>query len=226
MWYNRYIKRDWGLNVKYYHMTSLTRLNSICKEGLTPRNEENSKLIGDTKIKVFFSEGFEGAIALFVDFDIVYREIKNGTRKLKDEILENKIKGSKTLQEFLEDGIYLQFDGMNIKNERNFENGCTSETILPEKLNVCVLKNKQNNSIIFSRFEIIKYMMSKIEPKDIKYYGATYSGSPNFDDATKRIQEKVNMYYNTHIKEIEKYKKDSYVLEYIPIAYFVNVYLK
>ena len=27
----------------YYHMTSLDRLNSISKTGLTPRNEDNSK---------------------------------------------------------------------------------------------------------------------------------------------------------------------------------------
>lgn len=58
--------------MNYYHMTSLDRLKSIGKIGLLPRNEENSKLINDTKKKVFFSEGFEGTIALFVDFELVY----------------------------------------------------------------------------------------------------------------------------------------------------------
>ena len=43
--------------MNYYHMTSLDRLNSISKIGLTPRNEDNSKLINDKKNKVFFSEG-------------------------------------------------------------------------------------------------------------------------------------------------------------------------
>ena len=59
-------------------MTSLDRLVSISKIGLIPRNENNSKLINDEKNKVFFSEGFEGAIALFVDFEIVYENIKEG----------------------------------------------------------------------------------------------------------------------------------------------------
>ena len=67
----------------YYHMTSLDRLVSISKMGLTPRNENNSKLINDEKNKVFFSEGFEGAIALFVDFEIVYENIKEGKSNLK-----------------------------------------------------------------------------------------------------------------------------------------------
>lgn len=63
--------------MKCYHMTTLDRLKSINELGLLPRNERNSKLINDDKVKVFFSEGFEGAIALFVDFNIVYNKIKN-----------------------------------------------------------------------------------------------------------------------------------------------------
>ena len=44
----------------YYHMTSLERLDSINKFGLTPRNEDNSKLISDDKVKVFFQKGLKG----------------------------------------------------------------------------------------------------------------------------------------------------------------------
>ena len=76
--------------MNFYHMTSLDRLNSISKIGLTPRNEDNSKLINDEKNKVFFSKGFEGAIALFVDFDIVYENIKNRKTKLIDKEIEKK----------------------------------------------------------------------------------------------------------------------------------------
>ncbi len=208
-----------------YHMTIFDRLSSISKQGLTPRNEKNSKLINDTKIKVFFSEGFEGAIALFVDFDIVYNNIKMKKEMLADKKLEEQVLKSKDLCDYLKDGVYLQFDGENIKNERNFENGCTSKTILPTELNVCVLKRKSNNTIYFSRFEVIKYMMAKTEPEKIKYYGALYNGSPDFDAATKRIQDKVKKYYTNHKKEIEKYKNDDYLLEYIPLTDFVNRYL-
>lgn len=212
--------------MNFYHMTSLEKLNIINKVGLVPRNEDNSKLVNDEKTKVFFSEGFEGAIALFVDFSIVYDNIKTGKTKLANKKLENKVIKSKNLFEYLKEGVYLEFDGTNIENERNFENGCTSEIILPQKLNVCILKNLYNNSIIFSRFEIIKYMMSKINPEKIKYYGVKYDGSPNFDDATIRIQEKVKKYYVTHKEEIKKYKNKEYLLENIPINDFINEYLK
>lgn len=212
--------------MNYYHMTSLDRIKPISKIGLIPRNEENSRLINDTKSKVFFSEGFEGAIALFVDFDIVYRNIKNRQVKLQNKELENKVLNSKNIYEYLKDGVYLQFDGTHIKNERNFENGCTDKVILPEKLNVCVLRSMRDNSVIFSRFEIIKYMMSKIKVEEIRYYGNTYDGSPSFNEATKKVQGKVQKYYNTHKEEIEKYKNYDYSLEYIPIREFVNKYLK
>lgn len=101
---------------------------------------------------MFSSEGFAGAIALFVDFNIVYDEIKNG-----------------------------------IENERNFENGCTSKIILPDILDVCILKNSIDNTIVYSRFEIIKYMRANTNYKDIKYYGVKYDGSPSFNVATNKI---------------------------------------
>lgn len=211
--------------MNYFHMTSFDRIKSISEIGLTPRNEDNSKLVNDEKIKVFFSEGFEGCIALFIDFDIVYENIKNRKTKLLDEELEKKVMQSKDLFEYLKDGVYLQFDGTNIENERNFENGCTSEIIFPNMLNVCALKNINNNSLTFSRFEIIKYMMSKVKPEEIKYYGSNYYNSPNFDDATNRIQQKVKSYYIIHKKEIEKYNNEYYTLEYIPLNDFVIKYL-
>lgn len=212
--------------MNFYHMTSLDRLNSISKFGLIPRNENNSKLINDEKNKVFFSEGFEGAISLFVDFNIVYENIKNGKTKIKDKDIESKVLKTKNLFEYLKEGVYLQFDGTNIENERNFENGCTDKAISPEKLNVCILKNLSDNSIIFSRFEIIKYMMANTTPEQIKYYGVKYKDSPNFDEATVRIQEKVKKYYISHKEEIQKYINNDYLLEYIPITDFLNKYLK
>ena len=57
-------------------MTALNNLSSIAVQGLTPQNGDNGKLIGEEKVKVFFSEGFEGAVALYVDFDIVFDRIR------------------------------------------------------------------------------------------------------------------------------------------------------
>ncbi len=69
-------------------------------------------------------------------------------------------------------------------------------------------------------------MMSKTMPEVIKYYGVKYKESLNFDDATARIQEKMKKYYISHKEEIEKYKNNDYLLEYMPITDFVNEYLK
>ena len=68
-------------------------------------------------------------------------------------------------------------------------------------------------------------MMSKVKPEEIKYYGSNYYNSPNFDDATNRIQQKVKSYYIIHKKEIEKYNNEYYTLEYIPLNDFVIKYL-
>jgi hypothetical protein len=206
-------------------MTSLDRLDSISKEGLTPRNEDNSKLINDQKVKVFFSEGFEGVVALYVDFDLVYQQIKSKELVLDNKELEEKILVSSNLNDYLKEGVYLEFDGDDIKNERNFENGCTSKIIPPEDLRVCVLSDEEN-TVTYSRFEIIKYMMSKTDPEDIKYYGVKYEGSPNFDAATQRIQGKIKNYYANHQEEINDFKKNNYQLNSIPLEEFMNDYYK
>lgn len=206
-------------------MTALNNLYSIAEQGLIPKNENNGKLIGEEKVKVFFSEGFEGAIALFVDFNIVFHKIKKGQMTVADEFVKEQLLRCEKLSDYLGEGVYLRFDGTGIKNERNFENGCTDMTIPPEKLSVCILRKKSDNSIIFSRFEIIKYMMAKVQPEQIKYYGAGYEGSPDFAQATSRIQEKVKKYYQEHQKEINEYDNCDYLSDFIPLKDFVDSFL-
>ena len=213
------------LKMYYYHMTSINNLKAISEKGLIPKNGSNSKLIGDDKVKVFFSEGFEGAIALFVELQIIYDNVKKRQMKVTDKGVETKLLKSKNLSAYLGEGVYLQFDGMKIENERNFENGCTDRTITPEELMVCVLRRKSDDSIIFSRFDIIKYMMAKIHPRQIKYYGVSYEGAPNFEEATKRIQEKVEKYYEEHRIENSRYDNQEYILDVIAINEFVNKFL-
>lgn len=209
----------------YYHMTALDNLPSIAVQGLIPQNGNNGKLIGEEKVKVFFSEGFEGAVALYVDFEVVFDKIRKAQMKIADEFVRKNLLKSKSLSDFLGEGVYLRFDGIGIRNERNFENGCTDMTIPPEKLSVCVLRKNDDNSVLFSRFRIIKYMMAKIQPEQIKYYGAIYEGSPNFAEATDRIQEKVKRYYQDHQTEISEYGNCEYILDFINLEDFVNKYL-
>lgn len=208
--------------MKCYHMTKIDNLDSISKLGLIPRNGDNSKLIHDDKIKVFFSEGYEGAIALYVDFSIVYHQVKKKEIILNDDYLTNKIMSSKNLEDYLEDGVYLSFDMNGITNERNFENGCTSQVIEPENLNVLVLKNMETNEVSYSRFNLIHYMMSTVSPTQIKYYGVIYSNSPSFEEATKRIQNKVKRYYDYNRNVIDKFKMNHYEVEEIPLKTFLN----
>lgn len=206
-------------------MTAIDNLYSIAGQGLIPKNENNGKLIGEEKVKVFFSEGFEGAVALYVDFDIVFNKMRKGQMKAEDDFVRKKLQESKNLCDFLGEGVYLRFDGTGIYNERNFENGCTDMTILPEKLSVCILRRKCDHTIKFSRFEIMKYMMAKTQPEQITYYGAIYEGSPSFAEATRRIQEKVKRYYKDHQTEISKYDNSDYLFDLIDLKDFVYKFL-
>ena len=139
--------------------------------------------------------------------------------------LKNNILNSNNLEEYLEDGIYLCFELGNIKNERNFENGCTSKIIPPELLKVVTLKNLKTGEIIYSRFEIIYYMMSKTNIEDILYYGTVYENSPKEEVATKRIQDKVRKYYKDNFERINKFKNNSYELIEISLYEFIKLYL-
>lgn len=55
----------------YYHMTALNNLHSIMSQGLIPKNENNGKLIGEEKVKVFFSEGLKVPL-LYMWISILY----------------------------------------------------------------------------------------------------------------------------------------------------------
>ena len=95
--------------MKAYHFTSVNNLESISKKGLVPGNGDNSKLIDDQKEKVFFSEGFEGVIALYVDFNLVFENIKLGKSDINDLLLKDRVDGCNSLKEYLGEGVYLTF---------------------------------------------------------------------------------------------------------------------
>lgn len=202
-------------------MTKLDYLDSINQFGLLPRSGDNSRLIQDDQVKVFFSEGYEGAIALYVDFSIVYRKAKEKEIALDDD-LKGKILLSKDLEDYLGDGVYLSFDMNGIKNERNFENGCTSQPIASDIINVLLLEDITNGNITYSRFDIIHYMMSTISPEQITYYGEKYPDSPPFDAATKRIQDKIKKYYEENKEIIDVYRSGSYKLKELSLNEFLN----
>ena len=210
----------------FYHMTSINNLTSISQKGLIPQNGDNGKLIGENKVKVYFSEGFSGAIALFVDYWFLYNDIKQHNVQINDNKIYEALISTENVRDFLGEGVYLCFEGSGIINERNFENGCTDKIIPPEDLYVCIIKNKQNNNIVFSRFEIVKYMMSVTNPENIIYYGTNYENAPESSRATARIQSKIKRYYNSHQSEIDNYFDTELFLDYIPLKDFLKQYKK
>lgn len=200
--------------MKCYHFTNIKNIESIKKYGLIPKNGDNSKMIDDNKTKVFFSEGYTGCIALYVDFNIVYNDIINGEGNPTDEV-KKKVLDSNSFEEYIGNCVYLAFEKNDLYNERNFENGCTEKSISPDELYICILKNE--NEYTTSFHEIVKYMMFNTKVEDIIYYGEKYDNSPSVESATNRIQAKVKKYYEDNEKEINKFKNKDYKIEYIKL---------
>ena len=210
---------------KCYHMTSLDRVRSISVSGLTPKNGDNSKTVNDEKVKVFFSEGMTGAVALYADLQKHYDDIKAGkTGKTPADRVEA-VNATATLEEYLGgDGVYFLFDGTDVENEKNFMDGCTEQSISPENLQVCILKNNETNTVSYSRYDIIKYMMSKVPAESIHYSGKDIVPE-EVDNATNMIQSNVKKYYENNKSAINAFRAGDYTLENISLKEFCDKYL-
>lgn len=68
-------------------------------------------------------------------------------------------------------------------------------------------------------------MMSKIQPEQTNYYGASYKGSLDFAEATARIQEKVKKYYQEYLTEFIGFSSYNCILDSIPLKDFVHKFL-
>lgn len=210
---------------KCYHMTSLDRVRSISVSGLTPKNGDNSKTVNDEKIKVFFSEGMTGAVALYADLQKHYDDIKAGNVGKTPADRVQAVNESTSLEEYLGgDGVYFLFDGTDVENEKNFMDGCTEQSISPENLQVCLLKNNATNTVSYSRYDIIKYMMSKVPAESIHYTGKDVKPE-EVDNATNAIQTNVKKFYEKNKSEINAFRAGDYTLENIPLREFCDKYL-
>lgn len=206
---------------KCYHMAPLSNVRSISYLGLTPQNGDNNKV----NEKVSFSEGMTGAVALYTDLQKQYDQVKSGNvgKAPKDRI--EAIQKSSSMEEYLGgEGVYFIFDGTNVENEKNFMDGCTSQTILPQELQVCLLKNNDTKEVSYSRYDIIKYMMGKVPVETINYSGKDVEPE-NVSKVTSKIQENVNDYYKKHEKEINSFKYGNYTMESVPVREFCENYL-
>lgn len=209
---------------KYYHMASLDKVRSISNIGLVPTDEECSKINEANEKKVNFSEGMTGVVAKYANCQKHYDLIKSGVSGgIKPDIVEH-VKTTKSMQEYLGEGIYFIFDGENVENEKNFMDGETDKEIESENLNVCLLKNNETGEVTYSRFNIVHYMMSKVPVETINYSGTDASE----DKAEKKIEiirQDVSNYIKKHENEINTYKYGNYTLENIPVKSFCMQYL-
>ena len=130
-----------------FHFTYLNRAFSIREKGLTARVEDNSQVVKDTSTKVSFSDG-------------------------TNHDMEKKVLESESFEEFLGDGMYFIFDGTNIENTGGnsghinpFDAG-TKESINPNDLKVCMLRNKQTGELAYSKFDFAQYLMMNLTCED------------------------------------------------------------
>ena len=188
-----------------YHNTHVYSLKSILEFGLKVANGKMSKAINDKKVKVFFSEGIEGAIAMAENFKRNFEYMKKGTEW-----------EYKSLEDFLEERVFLRFWSDDIINENtgdfSFADGYTSQEIPPNKLKVCVLKNIQTGKISYQRDDILKYML------------ATHPFE-KFKNGNDKHKSDIAKYYEERLEELSNFDSKIYILEDMDLDKFYEQYI-
>ena len=189
-----------------YHHTRVADLESILAKGLEVRNGVQSQAVKDQKTKVFFSEGMEGAIAMASAFQHKFDYMKTGT-EWED----------KTLEDFLEERVFLRFSSEGIENESTkgdfaFSDGWTSKGIAPEQLKVCLLKNIKTGEISYQRDDILKYMLA-VNPIE------------GFKGGNERHKEEIRRYYEERSEELAEFDINEYSLEDMDLDKFFEQYI-
>lgn len=204
-----------------FHFTYLNRAYSIREKGLIARKGENSKVVKDSSAKICFSDGRYATAALMANFYKVYIDIKTGRRE-KDKTnsdLEKRVMESESFEEFLGDGMYFIFDGTNIENTGGnkghinpFDAG-TKESIKPNKLKVCILKNEQTGELSYSKFDFAQYLMMNLTQDD-------------YSKMTDELIGDIEYYKENHSEEMNKFEKSKYSLEFMTLDEFCQIYKK
>lgn len=204
-----------------FHFTYLNRAFSINETGLNKRLEDNSKALKDTEAKISYSDGRYAAAGLFANFYRVYNDIKTGKRdpKRTDPDLAKKVMASKSFEEFLGNGMYLMFDGTTIENTGGnkghinpFDAG-TKETINPEDLKVCMLKDADTGDISYSKYDYAFYLMETLSEED-------KSKLPS------NLLDDIAFYKKEHPEQVKKFQEHHYEEEIISLNDFCHEFDK
>ena len=198
-----------------YHFTNKEQLESILREGLKPQYGINSQLISDSrKAKLYYSVGEEATIKMYASFYKLLLRALDGRinpelyETYSDEI-KQKLETSHNVEDWMGDGVYLAFDGDILKdfNEDKLNDSNTSDTIPPENLYVCVLKDETTGEIVSTKCsDIVTYFIAK--------------RTNNFNEVLK-----VAGFFALDIKEaVDGFRNAPLTVEYIPLSIYYKLY--
>lgn len=200
-----------------YHTTKIKNLKSILQGGLKPNYGNNSSLIADRKKgKIYYSAGMEATVKMFSSFDSFFYRVQEGF--MNEESFINSLSPeeyaihkrnvdailkSESFKDFIKDNIYLCFspDSISDRHEEKPMDSYTSETIPPDKLKVCVIRNKTDNSIYsFSMQDIYCFLNAQ---------------NPNLENGLEIID---------YLEDIKKFQNDNYYMDYLDLKQFCKLY--
>ena len=204
-----------------FHFTNLKNLKSINKFGLIPTLNKNSDWVQDENPKVSYSDSIIGAIGMYVNYIQVYDEIRSGKRKANPNNKRqveafNKVRASKSIEDYLGDSTYLLFDGEGIENDGgNHGDGgiydaSTKQTVPPERLRVGLLKDDDTGHVSYSMFDYIHFLMSQMTLKE-------------YEEMIPPMQERFDKYYHEHSEEIDRFKIGHFTKKELPLTKFIEV---
>lgn len=166
---------------------------------------------------------------MFANFYYVYTQYKlaaetggkEGRMPREDKPSEKEqfeaIKRSTSFEDYLGKGMYLIFDGTNVTNTGgnngrvNIFDASTNDTIEPQSLRVCMIRNKDTNEVTYSKYDFIQYMMANITDEE-------------FSELPSNIQKFVSFYISAYKDSIEDFRSGSYEVEYISFEEFNQTY--
>ena len=210
---------------KFYHMASFSSLRSMSMIGLKPN--KNPGLIiknydDDTEYgRVVFAEGLAGIIAQQAYLNKGYQDIKSGNTEGYSEKDVRDVNATESVEEYLDEPVYVGFDESLVENEGDSIHGHTEESVEAKDINVCVIKNKKTDEISYDGKSVMDFMMSMVPVESIHVSGQNRTGSELTDE---EVQATVSEYYEAHKDGMEKYKSGEYTLEEIPLAEFLKTF--
>ena len=221
-----------------YHFDKNKWMRYIKDNGLVPHNGQNSQSIKDDKKVVFYSQGEEGAVVMYMDFLKHYEDFKgekgdkaiaqyddavagrielseDEMKSLESQVNEiNRIRETDSIEEYVGEGPYLKIS--EVEDETiddkhfNFANSWTTKTIPPEKLSVMVLKDKNGGKDLSEKGDIIDFFLGEMTEAQVREL-----------PINDKLSDYISNYMDEHQEELT-HMHDSYTLESISLDQYIS----